>query len=62
MRCGRGIFGKPLEDGWTGSTWGGWALYTGSPLIAIESKLGTCSAGQPRSGMAVTPGRVWAGV
>ena len=52
----------PFEDGWTGSTWGGWALYTGSPLIAIESKLGTCSAGQPRSGMAVTPGRVWAGV
>ena len=29
-----------FQDGLTGSAWGDWALYTGSPLRAFESELG----------------------
>merc|ERR1712066_778018 len=29
-----------FQDGLTGSAWGDWALYTGSPLRAFEAELG----------------------
>ncbi|CAK0878078.1 unnamed protein product [Prorocentrum cordatum] len=34
------IIGMFFQDGLTGSAWGDWALYTGSPLRAFESELG----------------------
>jgi len=34
------IMGMFFQDGLTGSAWGDWALYTGSPLRAFESELG----------------------
>merc|ERR1712187_588039 len=34
------IIGMFFQDGLTGSVWGDWALYTGSPLRAFESELG----------------------
>merc|ERR1719291_57537 len=34
------IIGMFYQDGLTGSAWGDWALYTGSPLRAFESELG----------------------
>merc|ERR1712228_997922 len=34
------IVGMFFQDGLTGSAWGDWALYTGSPLRAFESELG----------------------
>ncbi|CAK0811675.1 unnamed protein product [Prorocentrum cordatum] len=40
------IIGMFFQDGLTGSAWGDWALYTGSPLRAFESELGV----QPPAG------------
>ncbi|CAK0811682.1 unnamed protein product [Prorocentrum cordatum] len=40
------IIGMFYQDGLTGSAWGDWALYTGSPLRAFESELGV----QPPAG------------
>jgi hypothetical protein len=40
------IIGMFFQDGLTGSAWGDWALYTGSPLRAFESELGV----QPPTG------------
>merc|ERR1711953_1546812 len=34
------IIGMFYQDGLTGSAWGDWALYTGSPLRAFEDELG----------------------
>ncbi|CAE7717517.1 FCPB, partial [Symbiodinium sp. CCMP2456] len=34
------IIGMFFQDGLTGSAWGDWALYTGSPLRAFEEELG----------------------
>merc|ERR1719246_244903 len=34
------IIGMFFQDGLTGSAWGDWALYTGSPLRAFENELG----------------------
>merc|ERR1719343_1917801 len=34
------IIGMFFQDGLTGSAWGDWALYTGSPLRAFEGELG----------------------
>merc|ERR1719450_1475669 len=34
------IMGMFFQDGLTGSAWGDWALYTGSPLRAFENELG----------------------
>merc|ERR1711897_30317 len=34
------IIGMFFQDGLTGSAWGDWALYTGSPLRAFESEIG----------------------
>jgi len=34
------VIGMFFQDGLTGSAWGDWALYTGSPLRAFESELG----------------------
>merc|ERR1712207_38856 len=34
------IIGMFFQDGLTGSAWGDWALYTGSPLRAFEAELG----------------------
>merc|ERR1712061_836941 len=34
------IIGMFFQDGLTGSAWGDWATYTGSPLRAFESELG----------------------
>lgn len=34
------IVGMFFQDGLTGSAWGDWALYTGSPLRAFEGELG----------------------
>ncbi|CAK0829754.1 unnamed protein product [Prorocentrum cordatum] len=34
------IIGMFFQDGLTGSAWGDWALYTGSPLRAFETELG----------------------
>jgi len=34
------IIGMFFQDGLTGSAWGDWALYTGSPLRAFESETG----------------------
>merc|ERR1712238_299740 len=34
------IIGMFFQDGLTGSAWGDWSLYTGSPLRAFESELG----------------------
>merc|ERR1719464_1232346 len=34
------IMGMFFQDGLTGSAWGDWALYTGSPLRAFEGELG----------------------
>merc|ERR1712045_349397 len=34
------IIGMFFQDGLTGSPWGDWALYTGSPLRAFENELG----------------------
>merc|ERR1712050_134736 len=34
------IIGMFFQDGLTGSAWGDWALYTGSPLRAFEDELG----------------------
>merc|ERR1711972_283735 len=34
------IIGMFFQDGLTGSAWGDWALYTGSPLRAFENDLG----------------------
>merc|ERR1719473_1892754 len=34
------IIGMFFQDGLTGSAWGDWAAYTGSPLRAFESELG----------------------
>jgi hypothetical protein len=34
------IIGMFFQDGLTGSAWGDWALYTGSPLRAFEKELG----------------------
>ena len=33
------IIGMFFQDGLTGSAWGDWALYTGSPLRALEKDL-----------------------
>merc|ERR1711920_785031 len=35
-----GIIGVFFQDGLTGSAWGDWALYDGSPLRAFENQLG----------------------
>merc|ERR1719356_2081412 len=40
------IIGMFFQDGLTGSAWGDWALYTGSPLRAFENELGV----QPPTG------------
>merc|ERR1719476_615023 len=40
------IIGMFFQDGLTGSAWGDWALYTGSPLRAFENELGV----QPPAG------------
>ena len=40
MLCPKAIIGMFFQDGLTGSAWGDWALYTGSPLRAFESELG----------------------
>merc|ERR1712232_487647 len=37
---GMAIIGMFFQDGLTGSAWGDWAAYTGSPLRAFESELG----------------------
>merc|ERR1711985_57965 len=34
------IIGMFFQDGLTGSAWGDWALYTGSPLRAFENEMG----------------------
>jgi len=34
------IIGMFFQDGLTGSAWGDWALYTGSPLRAFENEIG----------------------
>ena len=34
------IIGMFFQDGLTGSAWGDWALYTGSPLKAFENAIG----------------------
>merc|ERR1712127_1143692 len=34
------IIGMFFQDGLTGSAWGDWSVYTGSPLRAFESELG----------------------
>merc|ERR1712186_282483 len=34
------IIGMFFQDGLTGSAWGDWATYTGSPLRAFENELG----------------------
>jgi len=34
------IIGMFFQDGLTGSAWGDWSVYTGSPLRAFENKLG----------------------
>ena len=41
------ITGMFFQDGVTGSAWGDWALYTGSPLRAFVSELGV----QPPTGV-----------
>merc|ERR1711993_151717 len=37
------IIGMFFQDGLTGSAWGDWANYTGSPLRAFENELGVQS-------------------
>merc|ERR1712129_502764 len=39
------IIGMFFQDGLTGSAWGDWANYTGSPLRAFESELGVQAPG-----------------